>query len=201
MANRTVGLLKMPNHCILGDTMLRTVFTVASTFGTDVEDGGAATIGAGAGAGAGATAGVAIAGVGALGAEAVEGADSNASIGGRIASRIGLHDASAGISNRAPSDTNHTRWREIAEPRSIARVTTSAASNTTVAFARIMSTERPAVAVSPENPENMAGIFLYLPLIRARRILSRSRSTSPSLMSASDIRRSAVTACSVEPPK
>jgi hypothetical protein len=64
---------------------------------------------------------VALAGAGALGAEAVEGAASNESIGGRIASRIGLHDASAGISNSAPSDTNHTEVARDREPRSIAR--------------------------------------------------------------------------------
>ena len=42
---------------------------------------------------------------------------------------------------------------------------------------------------------------MTLPLCRARRIFSRSRSISASFMSASDRRSSAVTACSVEPAK
>ena len=41
----------------------------------------------------------------------------------------------------------------------------------------------------------------YLPLWRARRIVLRSLSTSASSSSTSDIRRSAVTACSAEPAK
>jgi hypothetical protein len=81
---------------------------------------------------------------------------------GRIARRSGVHDESAGISSSDPSDTNHTRWRAIAEPRSIVRVTARAASRMRVAFTRIMTTERPALA---ESPEKIAGIVRLPPAL------------------------------------
>ena len=146
----------MPNHGVSGETMSRTVFTVAVTFG-DVASGAGAIVD-------GAAVELGPVPLGALTPDCprVAGApiSDGASTGGRIASRNGLQDASAGINSRAPSATNHTRCREMAEPRSIARVTPRAASRTSVAFARIMSTERPADVVSAENPEKRAGIGL-----------------------------------------
>jgi hypothetical protein len=135
IANSTFGSLKSPNHGMLGDTMPRTVFTVASTRG-DGDDGDAGPPEVGAAAVAGEATGATVSGPYSTGAPAA-----GVVSAGRIARRNGLHDASTGISSRAPSETNHTRWRETADPRSMTRVTAMAASNRSVALARIITTD------------------------------------------------------------
>src|SRR6478752_4389433 len=153
IANRSFGSLKIPNHGAFGETISRTVLAAASARGVEIGDVGRTIVGAAVGTAS------RVPGPYEVGAAK----DGVATSAGRIASRIGLHDATSGMSRRAPSDTTHTRCREIAEPRSITRVTPSAASSTTVALPRMRRTERPAEVVSPENAENMAGIVLLPP--------------------------------------
>src|SRR5678815_3155407 len=126
--NRSVGSLRIPNNGVSGETISRTVLAAVSLRGVETGDPGTAMAGAPIGATDGTLAAVGPADVGAPS----EGA---ATSDGRTARRIGLHDASTGMSRSAPSDTNHTRCRETAEPRSMTRVTPSAARSTTVALA------------------------------------------------------------------
>jgi hypothetical protein len=107
--NSSFGSLRIPNHGVFGDTMSRTVFAAASIRAVDAGDLGLEIVGA-------MVAGPDASGAPRDGPRVVGAPTGGGASGGRIVRRSGLHDASTGMSRRAPSETNHTRWREIADP-------------------------------------------------------------------------------------